>query len=85
MKGQCELSGVGIEYISRVSVDGGQSWFPEQPATLNVQPKPDGRKVAMIPYYSKKKLLQIKLADFPMPNGFTINNYVFSNLAKSGK
>lgn len=83
MKGQCELTGAGIEYISQVSVNSGKTWFPEQPATLTLQPKPDGRQGVMIPYLSNKKFLQIKLGDFPNSHGLVIGDYNFSNLVRS--
>ncbi len=84
-KGQCEVSGDGIEYISQISVNGGQSWFPELPATLDVQPKADGRKFAMIPYLANKKLLQIKLGDFPSATGLTVNQNNNQNRTKGRK
>jgi hypothetical protein len=73
VKGNCEISGEGIEYISQVSVDGGKTWFPEQPASLAVQPAPDGRKVDAIPYVGNRKLLKVRLRDFPIMEGLPIN------------
>lgn len=83
-KGNCELKGEGIEYISQVSVDGGKSWFPQEPATLTAQPTPDGRKVVAIPSFSNKKLLQIRLRDYPKGEGLTVNDYILSNTTGRG-
>lgn len=83
MKGRCELSGDGVEYISQVSVDGGKTWFPEQAGALTVQPKSDGQNVVMIPFFANKKLLQIKLGDFPASNGLLISDYKFLNTVQT--
>jgi hypothetical protein len=80
--GNCEMTGKGIEYIRQVSVDGGKTWYPQEPATLMPQLKPDGQKAVIIPFYSNKKLLQIRLRDFPGSHGLTINDYSFSNAAR---
>ncbi len=70
--GNCQMKGEGIEYISQVSVDGGKSWYPQEPATLTVQTAPDGRKLALIPRYSNKALLKIRLRDFPIAEGMAV-------------
>lgn len=66
LNGNCEMKGEGIDYISQISVDGGKSWYPEQPLTLIVQPTSDGKSAASIPHFTTKKLLQFKLRDFPL-------------------
>lgn len=82
MNGMCEMKGASIDYISQVSIDGGQTWYPNEPATLQVQSTPDGQKLAMIPNLQNKKLLMIKLRDFPKGDGLFINGFTFSNTAK---
>lgn len=78
----CELKGNSIDYISQVSIDGGQSWYPQAPATLQVQPTEDGSKLAMIPHLPNKKLLMIKLRDYPSGEGLFINGFSFTNSVK---
>ena len=78
----CELKGEGIEYINQVSVDGGKTWFPKEPATLTIQQAADGGKAALIPRYTNKNLLQIRLRDFPTTEGLTVNNYNFVGAVK---
>ncbi len=73
----CELKGVGIEYIKQISTDGGKTWFPQEPDSLTVQPTSDGGNVALIPRISSKKTLQIRLRDFPSAIGLIVNNYNF--------
>lgn len=63
--GSCKLMGDGIDYISQVSVDGGKTWFPQAPATLVVVPTEDSKSIAVIPHYQGKKLLKLRLRDFP--------------------
>src|SRR5688572_13478031 len=82
MNGMCELKGESIDYISQVSIDGGQSWYPQSPTTLQVQPTQDGQKLGMIPMLPNKKLLMIKLRDFSKGEGLFINNFTFSNSVK---
>jgi len=77
MNGMCEMKGSTIDYISQVSIDGGQSWFPKDPATLQVQPTKDGNKLAMIPLLTDKKLLLIKLRDFPKGEGIGVDDFSF--------
>ncbi len=71
-KDKCELKGVGIEYISQISVDGGKTWFPESPATLTVEPTAEGLQKTMIPRFSNRSLVRIRLRDFPQPDGLVI-------------
>jgi hypothetical protein len=71
--GNCELKGQGIEYIKQVSVDGGKTWFPQEPATLIVQSAPSGRSSAVIPRYTNRKLVQIRLRDFYTNEGLMFN------------
>ncbi|HRH41212.1 MAG TPA: hypothetical protein PKY82_06165, partial [Pyrinomonadaceae bacterium] len=85
MNGMCELKGASIDYISQVSIDGGQSWYPQNPTTLQVQPTQDGQKLVMIPLLTNKKLLMVKLRDFPKGEGVFINGFSFSNTAKITK
>jgi len=72
-KDKCELKGVGIEYISQISVDAGRTWFPESPATLTVEPTDEGLQKTMIPHFSNRNLLRIRLRDFPQPDGLLIH------------
>ena len=69
MNGMCEMKGEGVDYIARVSVDGGGTWYPGETATLQAQTVAEGIKSAMIPHYADKKLLVIKLRDFPQMEG----------------
>ena len=85
MKDQCQLNGLGIEYISQISIDGGQTWYPQSPATLQVQPTQEGQANAVIPLLQNKKSFQIKLRDFPEMKGIWINNFLFSNLVRGTK
>jgi len=77
MNERCEMRGSTIDYISQVSIDGGESWFPKDPATLQVQPTPDGNKLARIPLLTDKKLLMIKLRDFPKGEGIVVDDFSF--------
>ncbi len=79
----CELRGEGIDYIGEVSVDGGENWYKNDSTGLIIQPTSDGQRALMIPFYSNKKLLQIKLRDFPKFGGLSLNDYIFLN--SSGK
>jgi hypothetical protein len=85
MNGFCEMKGSSIDYISQVSVDGGQSWSPQAPTTLQVQPTQDGQKLVMIPILQNKKLLMVKLRDFPKGEGLFIGNFSFFNSVKRSK
>jgi hypothetical protein len=79
MNGNCEMKGDGIDYVKQVSVDGGMTWYPQGGGMLIAQPTADGQRAAMIPHYSNKKLLQIRLIDFPSAEGLTVNDYNFIN------
>lgn len=79
MAGMCELSGRGVDYIAKVSVDGGLSWSPDGANTLQAKAEENGKMTVMIPHYANKKLLLIKLRDFPQMPGLIIGNYVFTN------
>lgn len=81
MNGQCEMKGEGINYIQQVSVDNGQTWYPQEPQTLIAQPTPDGQKMAMIPNLINKKLLRIKLRDYPK-KAITQSNFTLTNTVK---
>jgi hypothetical protein len=81
MNGQCEMKGDGIDYISQVSTDGGQTWFPQEPQTLIAQPTPDGVKMAMIPMLQNKNLLRIRLRDFPRVT-ITQSSFIISTTAR---
>jgi hypothetical protein len=59
-----------------------ESPFPGESATLQTQPLADGMKTAMIPHFSDKKLLLIKLRDFPKMEGMSVMDYSFTNLVK---
>ncbi|MEK7723274.1 MAG: hypothetical protein AAB336_02910, partial [Acidobacteriota bacterium] len=85
MNGMCEMKGATTDYISQVSVDGGQTWYPNSPTTLQVQPTQDGQKKAMIPLLPSKKLLMVKLRDYPKGEGIHINNFDYSNRVKNAK
>lgn len=80
MNGQCQIVGNGIDYIQQVSVDGGATWFPQEPSGLTAQPIANSQTMAMIPFLQNKKLLQIKLRDFPNTEGIIVTDYVFNNL-----
>lgn len=82
MESQCELKGEGIDYIARVSVDGGQSWYPQSPNSLQTHPTPDGKISAMIPLLPDKSSLRIILRDFPVNNGFPVTDFTFQNSLK---
>jgi hypothetical protein len=71
-----------LDYIAQVSIDGGNSWYQQAPVTLQAQPAEDGQKRALIPLFTNKKLLQIKLRDFPKTEGLNVPEYSFSNTVK---
>jgi hypothetical protein len=85
MNNQCEIKGEGIDYIQQVSVDGGTSWFPQEATGLIVKPTANGQKTAMIPLLANKKMLQIKLRDFPKTEGLPVQEFIFSNTVKATK
>lgn len=82
-EGMCEMKGATIDYISQVSIDGGQTWFPQSPATLTVQPTQDGQKITKIPLLQNKKLLMIKLRDFPNGAGIPVESFSLVNTVKN--
>lgn len=77
MNGNCELKGEGIEYIEQVSTDGGKTWYPSEPKGLKLQKVTDGKTVAIIPLPANKKMLRIRLIDFPNSEGLSIARYLF--------
>jgi hypothetical protein len=85
MNGMCELKGATIDYISQVSIDGGQNWYPQSPAGLQTRPAPDGQKLAMIPLLQNKKLLKVRLRDFPRGNGLFIGNFNSANSVRKSQ
>lgn len=82
-KADCQLNGKGIEYISQISTDGGKTWFPQTPATLSVQATADGGKTATIPNFSNRKLLRIRLRDFPVEGGLAFTDYTPAAMIKT--
>lgn len=58
---ECTISGDGLDYIGQVSLDGGNLWQP--PA--QVQLTQTGRSTMIVMEVKDKKLLRIKLRDFP--------------------
>lgn len=83
LNGQCELKGVGIDYIGQVSVDGGMSWYPGEGRMLSAQVSTDGKTVALIPILSNKKLLYIKLRDYPKTEGISAATFILTNVVKN--
>ncbi len=63
---ECKITGTGLDYIGQVSTDGGNIWQPP----LQVQPTPDGKSFMVINGVKSKRLLRIKLRDFPDTEGF---------------
>ena len=78
----CQMSGIGLDYISQVSTDGGLSWSPQAPNSLQAQLLSDGTSLAMIPFLQNKKMLQIRLRDYPKAEGLFIDNFTYSNSIK---
>lgn len=78
IQGKCELKGEGLEFIQQISTDGGLNWSSDD---LQVQPTRDGQKMMQIPRLMNKKLLQIKLRDYPLVPIRNWSNFVFSNAA----
>jgi hypothetical protein len=77
-KGFCQLKGVGIEYISDISVDGGKVWYPQSPATWSVMPTSDGFQEAMVPKVPNiRNQIRFKLRDLPKTEGLTFKNLGF--------
>ena len=75
----CQIKGEGLEYISRISIDGGKTWYPQEPASLAVETTSDGQKIAMIPQFGNKNLLLIKLRDFSAGDGLLLSNFSSTN------
>jgi len=67
-KGQCKIIGTGLDYIGQFSTDGGTVFQPP----VQVQPTPDGKSFMMLQGVKDKKLLRIKLRDFPNMEGLVI-------------
>lgn len=74
---QCELTGKGINYIQQVSADNGKTWFPQDPFGLVSKSTSEGLETASIPNFSgNKKLLKVKLRDFPKIENLTISDFL---------
>jgi len=65
---QCEIVGKGLDYIGQISTDGGKVWRPP----LRVQSTTDGKAILIIKGVKDKKLLRIRLRDFPKMDGLEI-------------
>ncbi len=65
---ECTLSGVGLDYIGQISIDGGEVWQPPQ----QVQISPNGKSFMKLSPAAKKSLIKIKLRDFPKTEGLKI-------------
>ena len=65
---ECKITGTGLDYIGKVSTDGGNVWQPP----LQVQPTPDRKSFMSILGVKDKKLLRIKLRDFANTEGLPI-------------
>lgn len=81
-KGNCELKGENLEYINQISIDGGKSWTVRDSTLLNLRSTPDGKQSILIPALQNKKLLQIKLRDYPSGEGITVTDFSFTNFSK---
>ncbi len=66
--GGCKITGKGLQYIGKISVDGGSAWLP--PSQL--QPTPDGRAVMTISSAKVRGLIRIKLRDYPSTDGLPL-------------
>ncbi len=62
---ECNLTGKGIGYIQSISLDNGRSWFPEASTALIPEPIGNGLEKIVIPNTPGKKVLRIKLRDYP--------------------
>jgi len=65
---ECKITGKGLDYIGQISTDGDKAWQPAPPA----QPTTDGKSVMTIQKVTGKKMLKIKLRDFPNMKGLSI-------------
>lgn len=83
MNGMCEMKGEGMDYVGAVSIDGGKNWYQGESAGLQAQPTADGQSAVMIPLLVNKKLLRLKLRDFPQTGGLLAGNFVFSSTVKN--
>lgn len=77
--GECRISGKGLGYISRFSIDGGATWFPQDSDALKIQTTGDGQESATIKGFSDKNPLLVKLRDFPKITGFRLKNYILND------
>ena len=84
-KGRCELKGDNLEYINQISIDGGKTWAVRDSAVLTLHSTSDGKKAISIPVYQNKKMLYIKLRDFPLGEALSVDDYIFSNSGKGKK
>lgn len=82
MNGMCEMKGEGMDYVGQVSVDGGKNWYPGETGNLEAQPTADGASAVMIPQLINKKLLRLRLRDFPKTAGLFAGNYLFTSTVK---
>jgi len=64
-KGECKIIGKGLDYIGQFSTDGGNIFQPP----LQAQPTSDGKSFILLQGVKDKKLLRIKLRDFPNMEG----------------
>ncbi len=69
-KGQCRIVGKGLDYIGQYSVDGGATWQKQG----DVRATSNGSFSVVISGVRNKKLLQIKLRDFPATGGLPLLN-----------
>ena len=65
-KNECRITGKGLDYIGNYSTDGGKTWNPPLHASAN----PQGKFTLIVPGIKERKLLRIKLRDFPKTEGF---------------
>ena len=78
----CQLSGIGLDYIQQVSIDGGQTWFPALPGSLQAQLTGDGKSSAIIPMLANKNSLKLKLRDYATGDGMFADGFTYSNQAR---
>lgn len=81
-KARCELKGDNLEYINQISIDGGKTWAVRDAAVLTLHSTSDGKKAISIPAYQNKKMLYIKLRDFPLGEALAVDDYIFNNSGK---
>ena len=68
--GNCKITGKGLDYIGQISTDGGKVWQPP----LQVQPTQGGKSSMTIQGAQDRKLIRIKLRDFPNTEGLLLVN-----------